>query len=122
MDNTRYSEVAFGRYFGYPACCVAEFKATVSMATKFLYPNGPWLGTGFIPCSRCAPAALDFESFVAEHITPNRLCHLPFPQQPTGPGWQLAMDKLIDEFDPASFPLPAVPPKRFVYRPYSAFL
>lgn len=69
-----------GNHFGFPECCVKEFAANYCQPTKELYPEGPWLGTGFVPCPCCAPAAAaDFEHFVANRITPNRSCSTPFP-------------------------------------------
>jgi hypothetical protein len=68
-----------GSYFGFPECCVKEFTANYCETTRRLYPEGPWMGTGFIPCPCCAPAALEFDQFVANHITPNRRCSTPFP-------------------------------------------
>lgn len=70
-----------GIHFGFPECCIKEFTADYCETTKRLYPEGPWVGTGFIPCACCAAAALDFPTFVAERITPNRLCSTPFPDQ-----------------------------------------
>jgi hypothetical protein len=73
----RYS--ALGSYLGFPECCVAAFSTDFCATTKNLYPEGPWMGTGFIPCACCAEEALNFDKFVAERITPNRLCASPFP-------------------------------------------
>jgi hypothetical protein len=74
----RYS--AFGNHFGFPECCVTAFATDFCNTTRNLYPEGPWMGTGFIPCACCAESALDFDKFVAERITPNRLCPTPFPE------------------------------------------
>lgn len=70
---------ALGSYLGFPECCVTAFSTDFCATTKNLYPEGPWMGTGFIPCAGCAEEALNFDKFVAERITPNRLCATPFP-------------------------------------------
>lgn len=70
---------ALGVYLGYPICCVFSFCDTLSEDTRDKYPNGPWVGTGFIPCVNCAPHALDFERFVKDKIEPQRLSSVPFP-------------------------------------------
>ena len=71
---------ALGKHFGYPECCVDEFLATTCQATKDQFPVGPWHGTGFIPCLRCADSAIAFDQFIATRITPQRRCSTPFPE------------------------------------------
>lgn len=74
---------AFGRHAGFPTCCIQAFSRNCCEDTKDLYPSGPWMGTGFVPCLECAAeAAQNFEKFVATRITPRRLNRKPFPQ-----GW-----------------------------------
>jgi hypothetical protein len=69
-----------GKAFGYPHCCIAEFEKDSCQTTKDLYPTGPWLGTGYLPCSCCAPkAAENFDAFVAKHIDPHREVYASFP-------------------------------------------
>jgi hypothetical protein len=64
-----------GIRYGFPVCCVLHF-----LQMKLPHEKGPWTGTGYIPCPQCAPhARADFRKFVAEHITPNRKFHKPFP-------------------------------------------
>lgn len=72
---------AFGLYYGFPACCTREFMANSCADTKRAYPDGPWSGSGFIPCAACAQAAHDWPRFIAEVIQPQRLCVTPFPQE-----------------------------------------
>ncbi len=72
---------AFGLYFGFPACCTQEFMANGCADTKRQFPHGPWLGSGFVPCLKCAPAAQDLTRFVADVIQPQRLCSAPFPNE-----------------------------------------
>jgi hypothetical protein len=78
-----YQLAALGKYFGFPNCCIEEFLSTQSHATWTKYPDGPWVGTGFMPCVSCADKALDFDKFVADNITPHRACPTPFPDQGT---------------------------------------
>jgi hypothetical protein len=73
---------ALGQHFGYPQCCVEEFLKDCCQTTKDRYPNGPWLGTGYIPCPCCAAkAAGNFDDFVATVIAPVRLAATPFPEE-----------------------------------------
>ena len=116
MNKGIYVGLALGRYFGFPDCCTAEFDNDSCHATRWAYPDGPWLGTGFMPCLDCAPKALNFDQFVARHIVPNRVCHLPFPQQPHGLAMTAVIDRLLEEFDPASF-VTEPPGARYMYRP-----
>jgi hypothetical protein len=63
-----------GLLFGYPVCCIEHF------VQNGKHEEGPWIGTGYIACPKCAPEARkDFRKFVAENITPNRKFHKPFP-------------------------------------------
>lgn len=78
---------ALGKHFGFPECCIAEFAKNFCQTTKARYPRGPWVGSGFIPCARCAEVALDFAKFLVERIVPNRQCVLPFgTARPRYPG------------------------------------
>lgn len=70
---------SFGEHYGYPPCCVAAFRLNWCEETKRAYPDGPFMGTGFIPCIACAAeAAKDFPAWVAKNITPNRKCPTKF--------------------------------------------
>lgn len=91
-----------GMYFGFPVCCIRQFVAEFdNVLTGAETPDRrpptwmgteeakaghwPWTGTGFIPCSDCAPVArADFAKFVCERITPGRVCSFPFPDAPVG--------------------------------------
>jgi hypothetical protein len=72
-----------GEYYGYPACCVAEFckLGLKSDAKRKVHRRGvPWWDTGFLPCASCRPFAMrNFARFVAERIAPNRKHDRPFP-------------------------------------------
>lgn len=89
-----------GRYYGYPACCIAEFitdltkRDSASSETEYRklqaarlrrHKDKPWEDDGFLPCKKCARiAARDFAKFVAENITPRRKHPQPYPQdEPT---------------------------------------
>jgi hypothetical protein len=64
-----------GLHYGYPMCCIKNF-----LRMNFPHEEGPWIGTGYIACPKCAPEARkNFKKFVAEHITPNRKEPRPFP-------------------------------------------
>ena len=68
---------AFGRYYGYPSCCVEAF-----IGRRVKAPEGDWSGTGYIPCERCITkiGRRGFETFVKFAIRPVRRCKHPFPR------------------------------------------
>jgi hypothetical protein len=74
----------FGAIYGFPACCVQAFCSSHCSETRVQYPDGPWMGTGFVPCITCAPAALDFDRFIAEKVAPARICPSQFPSELSG--------------------------------------
>jgi hypothetical protein len=98
---------AFGLYYGFPACCTLEFMANRCADTQREFPNGPWLGSGFIPCACCAPVAQDMTRFISDVIQPQRLCSTPFPDEGPdavadaiiamvhAPGWTAAYRRLL---------------------------
>lgn len=49
----------FGLYFGYNSCCVQAFIRHDVDPESYPKPDGPWIGTGFIPCEPCGQRALD---------------------------------------------------------------
>jgi hypothetical protein len=62
-----------GRFYGYPECCIEAFPCESVRV-------GPWMGTGFLACPRCAPTAeRNFDAWVAEHIATGREASQPFP-------------------------------------------
>lgn len=70
-----------GRYLGYPECCLQAFGRDTCQVTKDKHPNGPWWGTGYVPCEACAAKCLvNFTLFVEQHIAPRRQAPVPFPQ------------------------------------------
>lgn len=71
----------YGLYFGYPRCCTDAFNERCSQFPVPEPPSGPWIGTGFIPCDRCAAMIRErgLEWFVAEQIEPFRICIGRFP-------------------------------------------
>lgn len=80
MNNAISSWTAFGSYFGFPDCCIASFERGGQRDVIAAFPDGPWLGSGFIPCMDCAPRAeKHFSRFVEEEIQPRRIRSLPFP-------------------------------------------
>lgn len=81
------SFVLAGLYFGYPRCCITDFVARFDerrrLGKRDVVPNEAWVGTGFRPCPTCRPRCITpekFEAFVAERITPHRICETPFPE------------------------------------------
>jgi hypothetical protein len=76
---------AIGQHFGYPSCCVAAFCATLESGG---FPSqrvgeGPWTGTGFIPCPEHAGdiRRVGMAEWASNNIHPNRRDRRPF-----GPG------------------------------------
>jgi hypothetical protein len=72
---------------GYPRCCINAFLKDFCEETKQRHPEGPWMGTGFIPCPACAEEALSrgFEVFVEAKILPERVSSIPFPNDELKP-------------------------------------
>lgn len=72
--------VATGVYYGFPLCCAIAMETNFCFDTKDAYPDGPWVGSGFVPCLACAKKAVEnFSRFVEQNIKPNRVCKSPFP-------------------------------------------
>jgi hypothetical protein len=85
------SYFGIGLEMGYPCCCIDAFLKDFCQETKERHPEGPWMGTGYIPCPVCAEQALaqGFEVFVQSHIQPRRVSPIPFPQDELEPTrWQ----------------------------------
>jgi hypothetical protein len=81
ITTPEQAHAALATFLGYPQCCIDAFNRDENHDTIAAFPNGPWIGSGFIPCLQCASkAALNFGRFVDEKITPNRKCPAPFPQ------------------------------------------
>lgn len=70
-----------GKYFGYPECCINEFKKCCinkfrkSEHTKIKIPGNH---TGFIPCEKCSLLVIKGEKKISDLIT-NRYCLREFP-------------------------------------------
>lgn len=77
----------FGRYYGFPSCCVKDFVDGKSHAYR-LRKKRHLDGTGFIPCYQCQRKKTATQ--LMEEIQRNRICSLPFPEQ-------------HDEFDDGQF-------------------
>ncbi len=68
-----------GALYGYPECCITQFTTDCCAATKAAYPRAAWSKSGYVPCMKCVPRALeDFDKFVSEVIVPNRRSKLVF--------------------------------------------
>ena len=74
-----------GKYFGYPACCIKEYDAILAnggrkspeqMLIKRMHPKH-----GFCPCTAHARKILNGEITI-ESLINNRICSLPYPQEP----------------------------------------
>lgn len=63
----------FGRYYGFPQCCIDSFRTMKHVGGK---PR-KLTGTGYIPCLKCNEKSE--EDLVAE-ITKLRVCKSPFPE------------------------------------------
>jgi hypothetical protein len=73
----------FGKYLGYPDCCIADFldrwvndKETTSIQNTISYKTGY---TGFVPCDACCDKIARKETTISGLIT-NRRHHEPFPK------------------------------------------
>ena len=47
----------FGRYFGYPKCCIDSF-CSGNYAINITWVNN-YYGTGFVPCKKCSELPID---------------------------------------------------------------
>lgn len=65
----------FGRFYGYPTCCVAAFINMEHLVNK---TKRQFNGTGYIPCSSCNNLS---EAELLATIASNRLCSQPFPEE-----------------------------------------
>lgn len=70
-DHDRFD--IFGKYFGFPECCIQEFiNRTESLGDEPF----PLRGTGFVPCQCCRKKT---EDELVKIINANRYCPAPFP-------------------------------------------
>jgi hypothetical protein len=73
VNNVDISEI-FGRYYGFPDCCIKEF---IERDWSVGLPDRQLDGTGYIPCKKCN------ERYSAEglisRIKLKRICPIPFP-------------------------------------------
>lgn len=67
-----------GEYFGYPQCCIDDFKSRDTALTITPEQRKVHNFVGFIPCPACTERILKGEITQAELIT-NRKCLTPFP-------------------------------------------
>lgn len=87
-----------GQFLGFPACCIAAFRTDETKQVMAMYPNAPWMGTGFIPCKCCAKKALvNFQQFVLEEIHTRRQCPYAFPYFDAWEGSDAMTDKIWTE-------------------------
>ena len=63
----------FGRYFGYPECCIKAFL----IGSHRGGPKRKLHGTGYIPCTECNEK---LECELLNSIKTNRKHYLPFPE------------------------------------------
>jgi len=74
-----------GEHFGFPTCCIDNF---VAMSNAGLMtgremvardPQGPWIGTGFVPCHAHLEALRGKTAADVAALISNRKHSLPFP-------------------------------------------
>lgn len=74
-----------GTAFGYPTCCVDWFCDCLdhNVLPSTGLPDGPWRGTGFVPCPpHAAEIARDGMAGMTARIMACRLAPHPFPGHP----------------------------------------
>lgn len=54
LNTLYYRWRILGLYFGYNPCCIQWFISYAAYPEKFPKIDGPWIGTGFLPCLCCA--------------------------------------------------------------------
>lgn len=82
VDEKRaLSWLVSGTFFGYPLCCIKSFINTMGQETKREHPKHPAIGTGFMPCLKCAAESeSDFPAWVQRVIEPQRMAPTAFPR------------------------------------------
>ena len=73
-----------GKYFGYPICCIQAYIDVLENAgrkTPEQYYINQISGDGFIPCPNHAKQIISGQ-ITLESLIQNRVCILPFPQEP----------------------------------------
>lgn len=74
--------VAAGLFFGFPECCIDGFlNDNYNHQTKVAHPEGPYRGTGFVPCIACANMIEKRNNWnqFQKKINNNRKSHCVFP-------------------------------------------
>ena len=85
-----------GHYFGYPACCIADFVTRALRLRAPSYFQALAAGnTGFVPCPGCASAVVSGRFKLGELVR-NRVCSAPFPQTDTATSVELARFLAVD--------------------------
>lgn len=72
--------ISFGRYFGYPDCCIMEFLEYMSTYSKGKTPRREkrkLYGTGYVPCKKCNTKS---EEQLLANIDKNREHNKAFPE------------------------------------------
>ena len=67
-----------GIYFGYPQCCIDDFRKNVLSGIKMSTVNLKDNGTGFIPCN-AHKTQIENGEITLEHLISNRYCKQSFP-------------------------------------------
>ena len=71
---------ASGLFYGFPECCISSFAKFEQLEVFEKFPDLPSIGTGFVPCIKCAPKVkLNWLAFKKENIIKNRHCKEEFP-------------------------------------------
>lgn len=77
INSTKPEERNFGKYYGYPDCCIKEFYCPpfLRKTSRNLLPDN---STGFLPCANCAKLIVQGKTTLDKLLT-NRYCAFPFP-------------------------------------------
>lgn len=76
-ESGQFRYLYFGTYFGFPACCIFNFRRHNKARKDNYYLLD---GTGFIPCDHCY-SSKSIKQLLSE-ISKDRICHTQFPKQP----------------------------------------
>ena len=82
--NQQDYHTKLGQWFGYPACCIAQWVQEVmnvspSMRSNLRARMSAGKASGFMPCDECANA-LNEHRITLNALISGRVCETPFPQ------------------------------------------
>ena len=78
----------FGKYYGYPDCCIAEFESLGHIGKR----DRKLTGTGYMPCEKCNKKSVNTLKFI---ISINRICPISFPHEDDDEDYNKMIPRLL---------------------------